>query len=457
MFESVINRINDIVWSPALVVLLVAAGLYFSIRTRFVQLRRIGLMVRLLFTRPSGKMSSFKTFCLALSGRVGTGNVVGVATAIALGGPGAIFWMWVIALLGASTAFMESTLARMYRFPHKDGWRGGPASYIEKGLGLKWLGTIFAIVTILGYGLLIVAVQANGVSSAFSNSFSVHPAVTGVITVALLFAVTIGGMKRIANFASVVTPFMSVAYVLMALIIIIANIDQVPGAFSAIFKSALGFDQALGGMLGSAIAMGVKRGLFSNEAGQGGGAIVSAMAETDHPAKQGLVQSFSVYIDTLLVCTSTALMILCTGLYNIFDQKTGEAIVLNAPELGNNYVAYTQAAIDTVFHGFGSAFVSVALAFFVFTSILAYVVYADSSITYLCRTAGHSEKTRNICNYLYMAGAFGMIMFGSLSTSTTAWTLGDIGLGLTTWINVIALLILCPKALESLKNLENSI
>jgi len=444
-FEQLVDAVNAVVWSPALIILLIGAGLYFSIRTRFVQLRKLPLMVRLLFApkavEKTDGVSSFQAFCLALSGRVGTGNIVGVATAIAIGGPGAVFWMWVIAFIGASTAFMESTLAQIYKFPHAKGWRGGPSSYIEKGLGQRWLAILFAILTIIGYGVLLATVQSNGVASAFENSFAIPSFWTGAGIVALLVLVTVGGLRRIARVASVVTPFMALAYILMALIVICAHIENVPGAFGLIFRSAFGSDPVFGGMVGSAIAMGVKRGLFSNEAGQGGGAIVSASASVDQSAKQGLVQAFSVYIDTLLVCTATALMILCTGSY--------------CQDLGGNYVAYTQGAIDTVFRGWGSHFVAVALAFFAFTTLMAYYFYAESSLSYLFETGGrkHARAERTVL-WLYRGLLFAAVLGGACTQSGTAWTLGDIGVGLTTWINVIALLILCPKALAALRELE---
>ena len=443
--EQFVNAVNAVVWSPALIVLLIGAGLYFTLRTRFVQVRQLPLMVRLLFSPKTAEqtsgVSSFQAFCLALSGRVGTGNIVGVATAIAIGGPGAVFWMWVIAFIGASTAFMEATLAQLYKFPHAKGWRGGPYCYIEKGLGQRWLGILFAILTVIGYGVLLAAVQSNGTAGAFENAFCIPPVWSGSGIVLLLILVTVGGLRRIAKVASVITPFMAIAYVLMALIVICAHIDTVPGAFALIFRSAFGADPVFGGMVGSAIAMGVKRGLFSNEAGQGGGAIVSASASVDQSAKQGLVQAFSVYIDTLLVCTATALMILCTGTYTA--------------DWGGNYVAYTQGAIDTVFSGFGSAFVAISLAFFAFTTLMAYYFYAESSLSYLFETGGRkSAMAERIALWIYRGLLFAAVLGGACTQAGTAWTIGDIGVGITTWINVIALLLLCPKALQALKELE---
>lgn len=460
--EKAVNIINDIVWSPALVILLVGAGLYFTIRTRCVQVRRIGLMARLLFAKPEKTenkgFSSFQAFCVSLSGRVGTGNIVGVATAIAVGGPGSVFWMWVIAFLGASTAFTESTLSQIYRFKHRNGLRGSPACYIDEGLKLPWLGVIFAILTILGYGMLLVLVQSNGMASAFENSFNVKPIFSGTALAVVLGLVIIGGVKRIAHVASAVTPFMAAAYILASLVIIFANAKAIPGIFGMIFSNAFGINPLAGGILGSTIAMGVKRGLFSNEAGQGGGAIVSASAKVDEPAKQGLVQAFSVYIDTLLVCTATALMILSTGMFNIVDPATGALLYAGAPELGNNYVGYTQAAVDSVAHGLGGGFVSIALTFFVFTTVMAYYFYSESSLIYLFRKSRfqNARKEKWIIG-IYRVILLGLVVLGACTTSDTAWKLGDIGVGLTAWINVIALLVLFPQALKALKELESKL
>ena len=391
-------------------------------------------------------MTSFQSFCLALSGRVGTGNIVGVASAIAIGGPGSVFWMWVIAIVGAATAFVESTLAQLYRFKSDGIWKGGPACYIEKGLGQRWLGVIFALLTVVGYGLLLSMVQANGASSAFENSFGFRPIYVGLAIVVLLALVIFGGLGRIAKFASVVTPIMALGYIILSVVVVCINISEVPHAFASIFKGAFGIGPAFAGMVGSAISMGVKRGLFSNEAGQGGGAIVSASTSIDHPAKQGLVQSFSVYIDTIVVCTATALMILCTGSHA-------------NPALDGNFVGTTQAAIDTVFMGWGNIFVTIALAFFTFTTIVAYDVYAESSISYLFEPyKGAGARTaEKISIILYRLLLFVTVAVGACTQAGVAWTCGDIGVGITTWINIIVLIILCPKAAASLKDFEASL
>ncbi len=460
--ERIVSAINDVVWSPALVVLLVGAGLYFSIRTRFVQLRRIGVMTHLLFgkkdkTKEKKGVSSFEAFCIALSGRVGTGNIVGVATAIALGGPGAIFWMWVIAFLGASTAFVESTLAQLFNFEHEDGFRGGPACYIDKGLRSKWLAVVFALFTIIGCGLMLTTVQANGMSSAASNSLGVRPLVSGLFLAFLIGLVVIGGIKRISKVASIVTPFMAVAYIVIALVVLAFNWRAIPGLLSMIVTNAFGINPVCGGILGSTIMMGVKRGLFSNEAGQGTGAIPSASADVKHPAEQGLVQAFSVYVDTLLVCTATALMILSAGTYNILGPDSS-MLVANSPELGANYVGFTQAAIDTVLGGFGSIFISIALAFFVFTTIMAYYFYSESSIIYLCSLNGKcSQRTEMLLIRVLQVAQLTAIVFGAVKEANLVWTLGDIGVGIMAWVNVIAIILLSNKAFGALKEYEGSI
>ncbi len=462
MFDKFVSFINSVVWSPALVVLLVGAGLYFSVRTRFVQVRRLGMMVRSLFA-PAERhedgnkkgISSFEAFCVALSGRVGTGNIVGVATAIAMGGPGAVFWMWIIAFLGASTAFVESTLAQKYKFSHSTGFRGGPSNYIEEGLGLKWLAVAFSVLSLFSYGLLMPTVQANGLSTAMTNSFGVSPLWCGLGLAFILALVIIGGIKSISRVASVVTPFMALGYIVVTAIVIASHWDAVPGVFRAIFEGAFGIQPVAGGILGSTIMMGVKRGIFSNEAGQGGGAMVSASASVSHPAKQGLAQAFSVYVDTLLICTATALMILCSGSYNILDSKTGEMLLPVQPGLGANYVGYTQAAVDSVLSGFGSAFVSIALAFFVFTTIMAYYFYGESSIIYLFKGRKASPVAEKLVIWVYRLAILVTVVFGAVKESNLIWQLGDIGVGITAWINVAALIFLCPIAIRLLKEYEN--
>ena len=454
MFEKIVSEINALVWNPGLVVLLIAAGLYFSFRTRFVQVRRFGLMLKSLFSKKQdGKgISSFEAFSIALSGRVGTGNIVGVATAIAFGGPGAVFWMWVVAFFGASTAFVESTLAQMYKFHHASGYRGGPFSFIEHGLRQRWLAVLFAIITVFSCGFFLTTVQSNGAASALSNSFSVSPLASGIGIAVVLGLVVFGGVKRIARVASIVTPFMALGYIILSLVVVAYHIQDVPAVLGAIVKGAFGLNPICGGIIGSTIAMGVKRGIFSNEAGQGTGAIVSAATDVPHPAQQGLAQAFSVYVDTLLVCTATALMILCSGTYNIFGPD-GQVLFGGAPELGGNYVGYTQSAVDSVFRGFGSQFVSVAMVFFVFTTIMAYYFYAETSIIYLFKGRRGESVTIRVFQVLMLCA----VVFGAVKEADVVWQIGDIGVGLMAWVTVISILILCPKAIKALKEFEKKV
>ena len=458
MFAEIVSLLNDWVWNPGLVVLLLAAGVYLSIRTRFVQVRRIGLMLKSLFNKNAGKtrgISSFEAFCIALSGRVGTGNIVGVATAIAFGGPGAVFWMWVVAFFGASTAFAESTLSQLYKFPHRSGFRGGPFCFIEEGLKQRWLGVAFAVITFIACGICLTTVQSNGAAAAMTNGFSVSPWVSGTVLAAFLGLVIIGGVKRIARVASIITPFMALGYILIALVVIGFHYRDIPAVFASIFTNAFAINPVCGGIIGSTIAMGVKRGIFSNEAGQGTGAIVSAAADVPHPAQQGLAQAFSVYVDTLLVCTATALMILSSGTYNILDGGTGAILYASAPELAGNYVAYTQSAVDSVFSGFGGKFVSVAMLFFVFTTLIAYYFYAESGIIYLFRHRPGSRWERVVIRLL-QAFMIVAVVFGAVRETDLIWQLGDIGVGLMAWVTIIAVLLLSPKAIRALKDYEKS-
>lgn len=452
LFEKIISLVTNLVWSPALIVLCLLAGLFFSFLTRFVQIRRIGDMVRLLFSVDKSQkigVSSFQAFTMAISGRVGTGNIVGVATAIGFGGPGAIFWMWIIAFLGASSALVESTLAQIYKEEHNGQFRGGPSYYISKGLKCKWLAVLFSLCAILGCGFLLPSIQSNSVAVAFNNGMSIEPLYTGIL-VALLFALVItGGVKRIANVAQIVAPLMAFLYLLIALVVVLCNISKIPMTLSLILSSAFGTHQVFGGILGSTIMWGVKRGIFSNEAGQGTGPIIAAAAKVSHPVKQGLVQAFSVYIDTLLVCTATAIMILSTGMYNVID-ASGNMLYSGAPELADKSISYTQAAIETILPGVGSIFVAVSLLFFVFTTIMAYYYYAETSLVYLF--GGKKWENAGIwCLRMLMVAG---VLYGSVKEAALAWQLGDIGVGIMAWINVIAILCLFPKAIRALRDYE---
>lgn len=448
--EDFINTLVSYIWSNWLVGLCLAAGLYFSIATRFLQIRHIKDMARYLFTGNESDrgLSSFQAFALAVSGRVGTGNIAGVATAIAIGGPGAIFWMWAIAFLGAGSAFVESTLAQIYKVEIDGQFRGGPAYYIEKGLKQKWYAVLFAVSTILGTGLFLPGVQSNSIGAAVENAFGISGHISGLIVVSLLGLIIFGGFKRIGHVAQWLVPFMAVGYILVALVVIFANAAQLPEIFALIFRSAFAAEPAFAGMLGMAIAWGVKRGIYSNEAGQGTGPMAAATAEVTHPAKQGLVQAFSVYFDTWFVCTATALMILITGAYNVVDPNGG-FIVENLP--GTEYgPAFTQAAVDSFIPGFGGAFVAIALFFFAFTTLMAYYYFTETNVAYLFSRHNQRVQAIRIVRILFLA----VILFGTLRSASLAWALGDLGVGLMAWLNIIAILLLSRPALRCLRDYE---
>ena len=451
---NVIHTISGWVWSPALVAICLLAGLYFSIGTRFVQVRRLREMARLLFSTDKSQktgITSFQAFSMALSGRVGTGNIVGVATAIGYGGPGAIVWMWIIAFLGAGSAFSEATLSQIYKEEHKGQFRGGPAYYIEKGLKCKRLAIVFAICAVLAAGFFMPPVQSNGIAISFANTFNINPAIVGGVVALLIGLVVVGGVQRIANVAQIVAPFMAILYILLSIVVLAFHIHEVPAVFMDMIRSAFGMNQALGGILGATIAWGVKRGIYSNEAGQGTGAIVAGAAKVSHPVKQGLVQAFSVYIDTLLVCTATAIMILACKTYNVFDASGNLIIAAQGVELGAPDVSYTSAALGT-FLGvkWGGIIVSVALFFFAFTTIMAYYYYAETNLVYLF---GKGKK-EHVLIWVLRIGVVGMVFFGSLYEAKAMWDLGDIGVGAMAWVNIIAILLLSPKAFKALRSYE---
>lgn len=486
---TAIETVNGWVWSSALVGLCLLAGLYFSLRTRFVQVRRFREMVRLLFssTKKDGKkvgISSFQAFAMALSGRVGTGNIVGVATAIGFGGPGAIVWMWIIAFFGAGSAFVEATLAQIYKENHNGQFRGGPAYYIEKGLRSQFLGSMFAVLAALACGVFLPPVQCNGIALSCSRSFGVDVWVIGLIVATLIGLVIIGGVKRIANVAQIVAPVMAVVYIILSIVVLAVHWQLVPDVFMQMLRGAVGINEVGGALLGSTIAWGVKRGIYSNEAGQGTGPIVAAAAKVSHPVKQGLVQAFSVYIDTLLVCTATAMMILACKTYNIIDtvqQAPGGAIVTylqqnpSAPE-GEPGVFYTTGALGSVVgNSAGDMIISISLFFFAFTTIMAYYYYAETNLVYLFNRyrrrvfKKHPERLdeleredmvfgddsgEKIVIWALRIGTISAVFIGSLVGSGIVWTIGDIGVGVMAWINIVSILVLSPKALRALKDYE---
>lgn len=462
--QSFVDFLNGIIWSPALIYLCLGAGLFYSIVTRFVQVRHFFEMWRLLLSGKSSTkgISSFQALAVSLSGRVGTGNIAGVAAAIGFGGPGAIFWMWVVAFFGAATAYAESTLAQIYKEEDEGEFRGGPAYYIEKAMGQKWYAWIFAISTIFACGVLLPGVQSNSIGNAVEAAFGAGPIIettigsftfakifTGTVVSIILAFIIFGGVKRIANFTQVVVPFMALAYVITAFVIILLNISEVPRIFAMIIGDA--FTPMAG--IGAAIGWGVKRGVYSNEAGQGTGPHAAAAASVDHPAQQGLVQAFSIYIDTLLVCSATAFMILITGAYNVHGGAEGAFLVQNiAADVSANGPVFTQMAIESALPGVGKPFVAFALFFFAFTTILAYYYIAETNIAYIRRTF----KVDGLM-FLLKVVIIATVFYGTVRTANLAWAMGDVGVGLMAWLNIVGILIIffmAKPAIAALKDYE---
>ena len=461
--QQFVDFMNGIIWSPALIYLCLGAGLFYSIITRFVQVRMFREMWNLLLAGKSSEhgISSFQALAVSLSGRVGTGNIAGVAAAIGFGGPGAVFWMWVVAFFGAATAYAESTLAQIYKEEHEGQYRGGPAFYFEKALGQKWFAWLFAIATIFACGVFLPGVQANSIGNAVEAAFGTGSMIetsfgtlssakilTGVAVLMVLGFIIFGGVKRIANFTQIVVPFMALAYIIIAATIVLLNIDMLPGIIAMILEDA--FTPMAG--LGAAIGWGVKRGVYSNEAGQGTGPHAAAAAEVEHPAQQGLVQAFSVYIDTLFVCSATAFMILITGAYNVHGVGDSFLVQNVASDIAANGPVFTQMAIESVMPGIGKPFIAFALFFFSFTTILAYYYIAETNVAYIQRTI----KVPAL-NLLLKITIMAMTFYGAIKTANLAWAMGDVGVGLMAWLNIVGILVIffmSKPAIKALKDYE---
>ena len=451
MVEEIINNINAVVWSNALIAVALFSGIFYSYKTKFVQVRLIKEMIRLLFGGKASDrgVSSFQAFTIAISGRVGTGNIAGVATAIALGGPGAIFWMWVIAFLGSASAFIEATLGQLYKQNKNGEYRGGPAYYIEYGLKIKWFAVLFSIATIFATAFFLPGVQSNSIAAGVKAAFGFDPMYTGIAIMVFLAIIVFGGVKRIGKFSEIVVPFMATTYVLVATVIIAINFREIPTVLELIITSAFGVNQAFGGIAGMAIMWGVKRGIFSNEAGQGSAPHAAAAAEVSHPAMQGLVQTFSVYIDTLFVCTATAFMILFTMQYNVIDPAVEGGYLVN--HIGDVAIGteYTQLAIEHQLPGFGKIFVAIALSFFAFTTIMAYYYIAETNVSYL-----DEDNKKPWMVLVLRIMLLGATFYGAIRSAELAWTLGDIGIGIMAWLNFIAIFLLRKPALALLHDYE---
>ena len=430
---TVINFINDLLWTYILLALLLCCALWFSLKTKFVQIRMFGEMVRLL-GESAGKpengekhISSFQAFAISIASRVGTGNLAGVATAIAVGGPGAVFWMWLMALLGAASSFVESTLAQLYKTHGKDSYVGGPAYYMRKGLKQPWMGTLFAVLITITFGFAFNSVQSNTICAAFEHAFGWEHTVVGIVITVSTILIIFGGVQRIARVSSILVPVMALGYVLLALFIVALNITEVPAVIRLIVSHAFGWEQALGGSVGAALMQGIKRGLFSNEAGMGSAPNVAATAHVTHPVKQGLIQALGVFTDTLLICTCTAFIILFSGV-----SINGET----------NGVQLTQLALTHEIGQWGNVFVAVALFFFAFSSILGNYYYGEANIRYF----SHSKWVLVV--YRLLVG--GMVMFGAVASLEVAWGLADITMELMALFNLIAISLLGKYAFRLL-------
>lgn len=431
--SQVVGFLNHYMWSYVLIVLLIGLGIYFTVCTKFVQLSQIKEMFKVLgdkeTTSPTGEkqISSLQAFFIGAATRIGTGNVAGVAIAIALGGPGAVFWMWVVAVLGGATAFVESTLAQIYKVKDKVGFKGGPGYYIEKQLGAKWLSAIFAITIIGSFGLTFNAVQSNTISQAFENSFNINPFLIGMVLVVISGIIIFGGVKRIARFSEIAVPIMALFYIVLAMYVMITNISELPSVLSLIIKSAFGLEQVVGGGLGAAIMMGVKRGLFSNEAGMGSAPNAAATASVSHPAKQGFIQSLGVFFDTLLVCSSTAFVILLSEAYKVGD-LTG--------------IELTQAAMNEHFGSWAGIFLAVAIFLFAFSSIVGSYYYGEANIVFL------NKSKEGLLVYRIIV--LGFIMFGAVAELQIVWDLADLAMAFMALTNLIAIMLIGKYAFRAL-------
>lgn len=424
-----ISSINDVLWSYILIIMLLGCAFWFTIRSRFVQFRMIREMIRLLGDSPKKAdghekhISSFQAFAVSLASRVGTGNLAGVATAITVGGPGAIFWMWIIALIGSSSAFVESTLAQLYKRRGKDSFVGGPAYYMEKGLKARWMGILFAILISITFGFAFNSVQSNTICAAWEKAFGIDHVWMGIVLTAVTLLIIFGGIHRIARVSGVIVPVMALGYIVLALGVVLFNLGKLPDVIRLIVSNAFGWEQALGGGIGATLMQGIKRGLFSNEAGMGSAPNVAATAHVTHPVKQGLIQALGVFTDTLIICTCTAFIILFSGV---------------STQTSLNGIQLTQEALTAEVGSAGGIFIALAILLFAFSSIIGNYYYGEANILFITR------RKPVLVAYRLLVSA--MVLCGSLMNLDLAWSLADIMMGLMTICNLIAIAILSRQA-----------
>jgi AGCS family alanine or glycine:cation symporter len=435
-----LELLNELLWGRVLIFVLVALGLLFTLASRFVQVRYFGRMFGILrqaFRHEAGHLSSFQALTLSVAGRVGAGNIAGVAVAIGLGGPGAVFWMWVIGLMGMATSFFECSLAQLFKNFQPDGtFRGGPAYYIERGIGQRWLAGLFSVLLLVTFGFGFNALQSYTVASSFNDTFGIPTPVTGMALVIVLGLVIFGGIRRIAVVAEFVVPIMAAGYILITLAVIALNVGAVPDVLTLIVKSAFGLEAGVGGSIGAAILMGVRRGLFSNEAGLGSAPNVAAVAYVRHPVNQGIVQAFSVFVDTLIICSCTATIIL---LSDAFQPGT---------DMGG--IALTQIALADHVGEWGRAYVSIALLFFAFTSIIYNYYLGENSINFF------ADENRVAFN-AFRALVLVLVLWGSLQDLSTVFAFADLTMALLALVNLAALLLLFKVGLRVMRDFDRQI
>ena len=442
---DIIDMLNEYLWTYVVIVMLIGCAIYFTIRTKGVQFRLLKDMFKVIANRPIyinkvekenlstederlKKIGSFQAFAVSLSSRVGTGNLAGVASAIFVGGPGAVFWMWVMALFGAATAFVESTLAQLYKRRGKDSFYGGPAYYMQYGLHRKWMGVLFAVLITITFGIANQVVQSNTLCDAVADTMGVGRDKVGLVLTIATTMIIFGGVTRISRFSSIIVPIMAVGYILLSAFILITNITAIPAMISLIVKSAFGFEQAAGGMVGVAMMQGIKRGLFSNEAGEGSAPNAAAIASTSHPIKQGLLQALGVFADTLVICTCTAFVILLSGIY----------------DSGRDGIILTKYALINHVGSLGGLFVTLAIFFFAYSTIIANYFYGETNIRFI------TQSGKTIFAFRAITGA--TVMIGATVTLQTAWCLVDLAMGFMTLVNLVAIIQLSPKVFRLLDN-----
>lgn len=443
MLNDILGGINDFMYTYLLLLLLVGTGLYFTIRSRFVQVRLLKDGFRLLLEKAGEEngekqVSSFQALMISTASRVGTGNIAGIATAIAAGGPGAVFWMWLMAIIGGASAFIESTLAQVYKVKDGKDFRGGPSYYIERALGKRWMGVLFSILLILCFAYGFNGLQSYNMSSALEYYIpgytdSIYPMIVGIVLAIATALVIFGGVHRIGFISSVIVPIMAGAYLLMGIATVVLNLPQFPGVIKLILSEAFDVQAIFGGMAGSAVVIGIKRGLFSNEAGMGSAPNAAASASVSHPAKQGMVQVISVFIDTLLICSATAMMLLLSGVQ-------GEAGVLDG-------IPFVQQAIAVNVGKWGIHFITAAIFAFAFSSLIGNYYYAESNILFI--------KDNKVLLFVFRCTCILAVFLGAQANFSTMWNIADITMGCMAVVNIIAILLLGNTAIKVLKDYES--